>query len=224
MVSLPSSRPIDRSFGEPFVLGICGGSCSGKTTLVRHLVDLLQPAPSVLSFDAYYRPLDHLSFEERCRQNFDHPDSLDDELFLEHLAELKAGRSVREPVYDFARHTRAEEVREVEPTTILVVDGILLGAFPSVLQQLDHLVFLDVPEPVRLARRVARDARERGRSEESVRAQFEQSVAPMHREFVQPAAVLADWLVGSDQDLRQVATRLSATATRAIGMADATSS
>jgi len=195
---------------QTFVLGVCGGSCSGKTTLVRHLVDLVRPRPSVLSFDAYYRPLDHLSYEERCRQNFDHPESLDHELFLTHLADLKAGRNVREPVYDFARHTRAEDMRDVEAAPILVVDGILLGAFPAVLDQLDCLVFLDVPESVRLERRLARDTRERGRSEESVRAQFEQSVAPMHREFVQPAAGRADRVLGHGEDLLLVASGLKA--------------
>lgn len=182
--------------GAVFVLGVAGGSCSGKTTLARRLVFLLGQVETLhLAFDCYYRPLNHLPLEQRHRVNFDHPESLESELFAAHLATLRERRPIARPRYDFASHSREPEADHVEPADAVVADGILLLACPEVRARLDLSVFLDVPEDVRLQRRIARDAVERGRSEESVRRQFADSVAPMHARFVQPGARSADRVV-----------------------------
>ncbi len=193
-----------------FVLGVAGGSCSGKTTVARRVAELLGGLPTLhLRFDSYYRPLNHLPLEERHRCNFDHPDSLEHELFAEHLQALRAGQAVDLPRYDFATHAREATTDEVGPARAVLADGILLLAYPEVRRQLDMSVFLDVPEQVRLDRRVARDQVERGRSEESVRRQFAESVAPMHRQFVQPGATVADRVIGHPYSIDGVATELA---------------
>ena len=172
---------------DVFVLGICGGSCSGKTTLTRRLVQCLPPGEaSVLAFDAYYRDLSHLPFAERRRRNYDHPDSLDSDLFLEHLDALRRGIDVDVPVYDFATHTLTGRFERVEAAPLLIVEGILLLASEEVASRLDYSIFLDVPEDVRLQRRIHRDMTERGRPEDHVHRQFEATVAPMHDAYVQP--------------------------------------
>ncbi|RMH75574.1 MAG: uridine kinase, partial [Actinomyces sp.] len=163
------------------VCGICGGSGAGKTTLTRLLVDRLGPERvSVLAFDAYYHDLSHLSPDERARRNYDHPDSLDHELFVEHLGALRAGAAIEVPVYDFATHTRTGETRRLDPRPVVLVDGILLFAFAGIRDLLDHRIFIDVPADIRLARRIRRDVVERGRRPDDVRRQFARTVAPMH--------------------------------------------
>ncbi|MCP4873161.1 MAG: uridine kinase [Proteobacteria bacterium] len=185
------------------LIGFSGGSCSGKSTLVdaiaEHLADL---APARLTFDRYYRPLDHLTLAERDRINFDHPDSLDDELFVAHLQALRDGLGVDVPVYDFATHSRLAEPDRIEPSMVVLVDGILLLADPRAAQLLDVSVFLDVDADLRLERRIARDTVERGRSEESVRRQFAESVAPMHDRFVQPSGERADRVIRWPADFK----------------------
>ena len=181
-----------------FVLGICGGSGAGKTTLTRGLVDRLGDIEvSVLAFDAYYRDLSHLPFAERRRSNYDHPDSLDSALFLEHLDALKQGINVDVPVYDFSTHTLSGRFERVEAAPLLLVEGILLLAFEEAAARLDYSIFLDVPEKVRLERRIRRDVEERGRPEDHVRRQFKATVAPMHDAYVQPSRHRADRIVVS---------------------------
>ncbi len=181
---------------DVFVFGICGGSGAGKTTLTRRLIERLgQREVSVLAFDAYYRDLSHLPFAERRGGNFDHPDSLDSDLFLEHLDALRAGRDVDVPVYDFATHTFSGRFQRVAAAPVLLVEGILLLAFREVTSRLDHSIFLDVPEDLRLQRRIHRDMTERGRPEDHVRRQFAATVAPMHDAFVQPNRHRADQIV-----------------------------
>ena len=175
------------------MVGLCGGTCSGKSTLSRRLLDTLSDIETAeLSFDSYYRPLGHLPLSERQGVNFDHPDSLDLELFRSHLACLKRGEAVEEPLYSFECHDRLEQTRRVEPAKLILVDGILLLADADVRAQLDYIVFVDVPADIRLGRRLARDQAERGRSEDSVRRQFAETVAPMHDAFVQPGKAHAD--------------------------------
>ena len=174
-------------------MGICGGSGAGKTTLTRRLVERLGGAEaSVLAFDAYYRDLSHLPFAERRACNFDHPDSLDIDLFLDHLEALRRGIDVDVPVYDFSTHTLSGRFDHVAAAPVLLVEGILLLAFEEVASRLDYSIFLDVPEEVRLKRRVQRDMAERGRPEDHVRRQFAATVAPMHDAFVQPSRHQAD--------------------------------
>ncbi len=182
-----------------FVLGICGGSSAGKTTLTRRLLERLEERDvSVLAFDAYYRDLSHLPFAERRRGNFDHPDSLDSDLFLQHLDALRHGIDVDVPVYDFSTHTLTGRFERVEAAPLLLVEGILLLAVEGVAERLDYSIFMDVPEDVRLQRRVHRDMTERGRPEDHVRRQFAATVAPMHDAFVQPSRHRADRIVTGD--------------------------
>ena len=184
---------------DVFVFGICGGSGAGKTTLTRRLVQRLGPGEvRVLAFDAYYRDLSHLPFAERRRRNFDHPDSLDSDLFLLHLNALKQGIDVDVPVYDFSTHSLSGRFERVEATPLLLVEGILLLAFEEVVSRLDYSIFMDVPEDVRLQRRIHRDMAERGRPEDHVRRQFAATVAPMHDAYVQPNRHRADRVVTGD--------------------------
>ncbi len=176
--------------------GICGGSGSGKTTLTRRLrARLGERSVSVLNFDAYYRDLSHVTPNERSLRNYDHPDALDHKLFIGHLDSLRAGIGIELPVYDFATHTLNGHAESVAAAPLVVVEGILLFAFPEVVSRLGLTVFLDVPEPVRLQRRIRRDVAERGREPDDVRHQFAATVRPMHDIFVQPHLDEADLVV-----------------------------
>ena len=181
---------------DVFVFGICGGSGAGKTTLTTRLIERLgETEASILAFDAYYRDLSHLPFAERRQRNYDHPDSLDSELFLQHLDALRQGIDVDVPVYDFATHTLSDRFERVAAAPLLLVEGILLLAFEEVAPRLDCSIFLDVAEDVRLQRRIHRDMSERGRPEDHVRRQFAATVAPMHDAYVQPSRHRADRIV-----------------------------
>ncbi len=186
------------------VVGIAGGSCAGKTTLARALAERLGDAVTYLAFDEYYRDHGHLTIGERALVNYDNLDSLDHELFLQHLDDLVAGRPVEVPVYDFATHCRTDQTRTLEPRPLVVADGILLFAVPGITDRLDLSVFVDASEELRLARRVYRDIRERGRTAESVQAQFAATVAPSHRLFVQPYREGSDLVVTGEGDPRPV--------------------
>lgn len=198
-----------------YVFGICGGTGAGKTTLTRRLMERLDPGTaSVLAYDAYYRDLSHLPFAERRRRNFDHPDSLDSELFLKHLDALRAGVDVDVPVYDFSTHTLSGRYERVAAAPLVLVEGILLLALAEATERLDYSVFLDVPEELRLQRRVQRDMAERGRPEDHVRRQFAATVAPMHDAYVQPSRRRADRIVAAasvdaDQLADELATMLT---------------
>ena len=183
------------------MVGVVGGSGAGKTTLVRGLVDRLGSDASVLWFDEYYHDLVHLDPAERAVVNFDHPDSLDVDLLVAHMAALLAGRPAEVPVYDFSTHTRTGRTRLVQPGPVVVVDGILVLAFPAIRERLDVSVFVEAPAEVRLTRRLDRDVRERGRTPESVRAQFAATVAPMHEAFVSPCRAFADLVLDGQGDL-----------------------
>ncbi|MCY4664772.1 MAG: uridine kinase [Acidimicrobiaceae bacterium] len=186
-----------------FVFGICGGSGAGKTTLTRHLLERLDERDvSVLAFDAYYRDRSHLPFDERRRGNYDHPDSLDSDLFLQHLDALRRGLDADVPIYDFSTHTLTGRLERVEAAPLLLVEGVLLLAFEDIAERLDYSIFMDVPGDVRLRRRIHRDVTERGRPEDHVRRQFAATVAPMHDAYVQPSRHRADRIVtgvGADE-------------------------
>lgn len=192
------------------LIGICGGSGSGKTTLAERLVGALGPeAATQFSFDHYYRDLAHLTIDERRVLNFDHPDSLDADLLVEHLTALQAGRSVALPVYDFATYTRSTGLVLVEPRPFVIVEGVLLLAFPEVRGLLDVTVFRQCDEATRADRRFRRDVSERGRSPESVRHQWRTTVEPMYRIHVEPHAVEADVVVDGERDLDAVVAELA---------------
>ena len=178
---------------KPFLIGIAGGTGSGKTTVARRIYHSLHlDAAAFLDYDSYYKELAHLTVEERQRINFDHPDSLDTALLIEHLERLMAGEPIEKPVYDFTRHTRSAESIPVEPRDVILVDGILLFADARLREMFDLKIFVDTEADVRFIRRLRRDLQERGRSLDSVIDQYLSTVRPMHFEFVEPTKRYAD--------------------------------
>jgi uridine kinase len=207
-----------------FVVGVAGGSGSGKTALCRALAGALGPEQvSVLCHDAYYRDRSELPAAERAALNYDVPDALDTPLFLEHVGALRAGRPARPPRYCFSTHRRIGEDAAVEPRPVLLVEGILLLHEPEVRRLLDLAFFLDVPDEVRLARRIARDTSERGRTRRSVLSQFEATVRGAHAAYVEPTKAFADLLlsnVGRVDRVAEVATGLIREAVARRGVAE----
>ncbi len=180
----------------PILLGVAGGSGSGKTTVVRELVRNLDPHPvSVIHHDAYYRDLSHRPFHERVEVNFDHPDALETELLVQHLERLRAGAAVAVPVYDFTTHTRTTLVERVEPAGVIIVDGILVLADARLRELLDIKVFVDTDADIRFIRRLKRDMNRRGRSMESVVEQYMRTVRPMHLAYVEGSRAFADIII-----------------------------
>jgi len=192
-----SSR--SETFGAPrpaLVVGIAGGSGSGKSTVVERLVRALGPdRVALLEQDAYYRDGSHLSVAERAARNYDHPDAIDEPLLVEQVRTLTAGRTCQVPRYDFVTHTRLPEFRAVEPRPCLVVEGILVLAMPAIRALLDLKLYVETDADLRFIRRLQRDRSDRGRSTESVIEQWEQFVRPMHLQFVEPSKRYADLIV-----------------------------
>ncbi len=179
---------------KPYLIAVAGGSGSGKTTFARNLCTAFGNG-LILSQDDYYKPLDDLSFAERQAVNFDSPEAVDMDLLYEHLLALKEGKSIERPLYDYALHTRKDVTKTFVPSDITVVEGMLLMCDERIRALFDTLVFIDVDEPTRLARRIERDVAERGRSEQGVREQFERTVRPMHEMYVAPCKHHADFIV-----------------------------
>ena len=181
---------------EPLIIGVAGGSGSGKTTVVRHIINTIGEENIVLlQHDSYYRDLKHLSFEERSKQNFDHPSSLETELMIRHIEALKEGYHVEVPVYDFSKHVRKEESREVYPKKVILVDGILIFSEKGLRKQMDIKLYVDTDDDIRLLRRIRRDILERDRELQNVLKQYEEYVRPMHLEFVEPSKRYADIII-----------------------------
>ncbi|NQW04188.1 MAG: uridine kinase [Acidobacteria bacterium] len=180
----------------PFVIGVAGGSGSGKTTVVRNIIEALGDGHvSVLEHDRYYRDHPSLRLEERAALNYDHPDSLETDLLVRHVEELRAGRPVEVPIYDFARHSRKTETGTVVPRTAVIVEGILIFTDPALRQLMDVKVFVDADDDTRFIRRLQRDISERGRTVESVIDQYLGTVKPMHLEFAVPSKRYADIII-----------------------------
>lgn len=177
---------------RPLVIGVVGGSGSGKTTVARAIVGAPGVDAVLVDQDAYYRDLSHLTLDERRQVNFDHPDAFDTALLVSQLRELAAGRAVEKPTYDYAAHTRATATVTVEPRDVIVVEGILLFADAALRAAFDIKVFVDVESDVRFIRRLVRDTVERGRTLENVVEQYLTTVRPMHLEFVEPTKRYAD--------------------------------
>ncbi len=181
---------------RPVIIGLAGGSGSGKSTILRRLLEELGPERvSVLEHDAYYRDLDDIPFEDRLRINYDHPDSLETSLLVQHVEHLLEGRAVDKPIYDFTKHTRSSRTVRIDPTPIIIVEGILVLAEPELTERMDIRLFVDTDDDIRLMRRIRRDMIERGRSLESVLDQYEATVRPMHIEFVEPSKRCADVII-----------------------------
>lgn len=181
---------------KPLVIGVAGGSGSGKTTVVNYICEeFAQDNILRLEHDSYYRELKHLPFEERIKQNFDHPASLETELMIRHIEALMEGYPVEVPVYDFEEHTRKKESITKTPSHVILIDGILIFSEPELRKLMDVKIFVDTDDDVRLLRRLQRDIQERGRSVESVLAQYEKFVRPMHLEFVEPSKRYADIII-----------------------------
>jgi uridine kinase len=190
----PSSGNLDKH--SRLVIGVAGGSGSGKTTVVRRIVEALGlDRVSILDHDRYYRDRLDLRLEDRTALNYDHPDSLETDLMVRHVAELKAGRAVEAPLYDFARYVRRTTTETVAPRRAIIVEGILIFADAALRAQMDIKVFVDTDDDTRFIRRLRRDVAERGRTMDSVIDQYLATVKPMHLEFVEPSKRYADVII-----------------------------
>ena len=185
---------------RPHIIGIAGPSSSGKTELARQLVRRL-PGTAIVSLDSYYKGMEEIPLEERKKANFDHPDSLDWELLHQHLRAMAAGRAFDEPVYSFADYARTEEVRRIEPSEFVIVEGLFVLYWPRLREMLDTKVYVRTDAGVCFERRLARDVAERGRTPESVREQYERTVRPSAEWFVFPTMKYADLVVSGEEPL-----------------------
>ncbi|NOY79042.1 MAG: uridine kinase [Calditrichaeota bacterium] len=178
------------------LIGIAGGTGSGKTLVAKNLFrDLGSDRVVILQQDAYYKNLSHLPFEERAKQNFDHPDAIDSDLLLRHIKDLLAGKTIQQPIYDFTIHLRKNETREIGGHDIIILEGILILYNPELRNLMDIKVYVDTDADIRFIRRLMRDTKERGRSMESVVRQYKESVRPMHLQFVEPTKRYADIII-----------------------------
>ncbi len=181
---------------RPLVVGIAGGTGSGKTTVAHKLAAAMPGGRcALIEHDAYYRDQAHLAPTERARTNYDHPSSLESELLVAHLRALRDGQAVDVPIYDFAAHTRAPGSRRVEPSAVIIVEGILVFTEPALREQMDIKIFVDTDADIRLMRRIRRDLEHRGRTFQSIRDQYYATVRPMHIEHVEPTKRWADLIV-----------------------------
>ena len=180
---------------KPLVIGIAGGTGSGKTTLMRNLVERFGGSVTVLSHDNYYKRHDELSFEARSQINYDEPAAFDTSLLVYHLSELRRGAAVDCPVYDFSLHNRSDETIHIEPKAVIIVEGILIFENQELRDLMDIRIFVDTDADIRLCRRIKRDVNKRGRSLESVLQQYQATVKPMHEKYVEPSRKYANLVV-----------------------------
>ena len=177
------------------VIGIAGGTGSGKTTLMRALTEKFGGNIAVISHDNYYKAHDDMPMEDRAKLNYDEPAAFDTDMLVEQLRLLKQGRTIHCPVYDFSVHNRTKETIEIAPKKVIIVEGILIFADPALCREMDIKIFVDTDADVRLARRIRRDVRKRGRSLDSVLEQYLTTVKPMHEQYVEPSKKNADLVV-----------------------------
>ena len=189
---------------HPLIVGIAGGSGAGKSWIAEQVENLLACyLCTLLHEDNYYIDCSAIPFAKRETINFDHPDSIDIVLLTHHLSELSLGKSIKQPLYNFYTHCRLQETKEVTPGQMVIVEGILILHFPQLRELMDLRIFVSTNENIRFQRRLTRDVNERGRSVESIKRQYEQTVLPMYKKFVEPSSRFADIIVGGDQDNRQ---------------------
>ncbi|MCH5152548.1 MAG: uridine kinase [Clostridiales bacterium] len=180
---------------QRIVIGIAGGTASGKTTVAEKLYKAFSNDAVILSHDYYYKQHDDLTLEERTKLNYDHPDSLDTAMLVEHIRELKAGNSIMHPTYDFANHSRNTEFRKTDSARIIIIEGILIFTDKELCDLCDIKLFVDADADVRFIRRLTRDVKERGRNMDSVINQYLGTVKPMHEQFVEPSKAKADLII-----------------------------
>jgi uridine kinase len=178
------------------IIGICGGTGSGKTTVANRILETVSADEVIfLQQDSYYRNLNDMPLDYRQEVNFDHPDALDNDLLVKHIRRLKAGAPVELPIYDFKTHSRLTETLHVDPKPIIIVEGILIFSDARILEEMDIKIFVDTPDDIRFIRRLRRDIAERGRTAESVIEQYLATVRPMHMQFVEPSKRYADVII-----------------------------
>lgn len=205
---------------RPVIIGVAGGSGSGKTTVVRNVCDRLEGCVAVIEQDAYYRDQSHLPMEERKKTNYDHPLAFDHDLLISHLNQLLERKPIEKPVYDYTQHTRSRETVAVAPKDVIIVEGILILEDERLRALMDIKVFVDTDADIRILRRIERDVKSRGRSLDSVIQQYLTTVRPMHQQFVEPSKRYADLIipeggynqVAVDLLVNQIRTILSKTA------------
>ena len=177
------------------VIGIAGGTGSGKTTLMKNLIAAFENDVTILSHDNYYKRHDDLTYEERCKLNYDEPAALETDLMAIHLDQLRHGQAIDCPVYDFTQHNRSNETIRIEPRKVIIVEGILIFENQPLRDLMDIRIFVDTDSDVRLCRRIKRDVNKRGRSLESVLQQYQETVKPMHEMYVEPSKKFANIIV-----------------------------
>ena len=182
------------------IIGIAGGSGSGKSTFTNRIKRYFGDAVTIIYHDNYYRKQDGIPFEQRVKVNYDHPDSLETDLLVEHLKELKAGHAIECPVYDYSQHNRSQEMLHIEPKPVILVEGILLLADPRIRDLLDIKVYVEADADERILRRISRDVEERGRDLNGIIEQYLTTVKPMHYLYVEPTRAKADIVINSGKN------------------------
>lgn len=186
----------------PMIIGIAGGTGSGKTTLTKHLKDKFGCDVSIVYHDNYYKRNDHLTYEERCKINYDAPEAFDTDLMIEHISLLREGKSISCPVYDYTQHNRSNDTVTIESAKVIIIEGILVFQNRKLRELMDIKIFVDTDADERIMRRIQRDVCERGRAIESVINQYRTTVKPMHEKYVEPSKKYADIIVvGGGQNL-----------------------
>ncbi len=183
------------SFADPIIIGIAGGSGAGKTTIANKLYERFKDDALIITQDNYYKDLSHLTLEERAKSNFDHPDSIDFDMLENNLKFLKKSLPVYQPEYDFSTHSRKEEYKTLYPKKIIIVEGILLLSVKKIRDLFDVKIFVQTNDDIRILRRIERDIVERGRTFESVKKQYFETVYPMYWQFVEPSKRYADFII-----------------------------
>ena len=190
---------------KPEVIGISGGTGSGKTFLTKKIIETSMTTNiAVIEQDAYYKDLSHMPYEDRIKQNFDHPDSIDVDLFETQLQQLINGNTIKIPTYDFSNHIRSNKTKEIPYSSIIIVEGIFVLYYLQLRKLYTIKVFIDTSEKVRFQRRMDRDIKERGRTPESVKLQYDSTVSPMHEKYIEPSKDHADLIVQEEYDLKDV--------------------
>lgn len=190
----------DLSFQAPYIVGIAGGTASGKTRLVEKIMEVFSGQAVLIEQDAYYKDISHLSPNTRARNNFDHPDSIDFALLKEHLEQLKEGNPIQKPIYSFINQGRTLDEKMTNPAKVIIVEGILVLAVEEVRKLLDLKIFVEAEDDTRILRRIKRDIAERGCDLEGVITQYHENVKPMHNQFVGPSRQHANLIIPSTQD------------------------